>query len=60
MEGNFVDEWHALVVGEVAGALSAQGMDADPRKDDRGDYLPEIVLFHHGRRWLVTVNPEEA
>lgn len=51
---------HALLVGEVMGALMAAGIDAKPIIDDKRNYLDTLAVSRPSGTWLVRVAPEEV
>jgi len=52
---NFVDDYHALVTGEMVGSLKAERWNAEPARDSKGDYLPSFTVNRHGRLYWVHV-----
>lgn len=53
--GNFADDYHALVVGEMVGSLKKERWNAEPARDERGDYVPSFTVNRHGRLYSVSV-----
>lgn len=57
-EDNFFDDGnHALVTGDILGALLRCGFEVKPGVDVDGDYLPMIIVNNPSGKWKITVEP---
>lgn len=57
-EDNFMDGNHALLTGEILGALWNSGLDANPVIDEDGDYTYTIIVKRPSGNWRLTIAPD--